>query len=322
MAARVRCSPVLLLFCLLGPPRASDAAEAAAPSIEVPDSLLLFDSGMSAPRQFNPWTAAGLSALLPGGGQLYCSQPLRGGLFLTAEITMGLVAANRLAAYGIEDDEVNRLNAATDRYRSQLRAAQTDSIRNEIAMVYNEYRMATKLARHDRRGAKCSFYHAVGWLSGSYLWNILNALQCSNAFHDDGPRVPARAAWLSAIPALGLGQIYNGSLSKAGMIWTVQTMLIYQSYNYHRLTRNALNGLREAEAVDLFSGYESQWLGRYDEALRKRNMYLWYAIFFYFYGVFDAAVDAHLHDYRRKLRLEPVVDHQAEAVGMNLRIDF
>jgi hypothetical protein len=313
---------LVLAVLLLGGVQTGYATDRAVPSIVIPDSMLRFDGELSAPRRYNPLSAVGLSALLPGAGQLYCSQPLRSGLFLTAEVTMGLVAINRYGVYHQEAENVSHLSATTGWYRRMIRTTPADSLDEGIALAFEDYRIQTMLARHYRDEAKYGMYHSVGWLTGTYLWNILNALECSKHFYDDAPRVPARAAWLSAIPALGLGQLYNGAFSKAGMIWTVQTMLAIQAYNYNRLMTKAIEGQREAAAHEELAAYESRFLGRYDEALRKRNMYLWYGIFFYLYGIFDAAVDAHLHDYRHKIRLEPVVDTNTDAVGMNLRMDF
>jgi hypothetical protein len=51
-------------------------------------------------------------------------------------------------------------------------------------------------------------------------------------------------------------------------------------------------------------------------------MYLWYSFFFYFYGVFDAIVDAHLHDYHKKIRLNPRFDPESDAVGGEVSFEF
>jgi hypothetical protein len=34
-------------------------------------------------------------------------------------------------------------------------------------------------------------------------------------------------------------------------------------------------------------------------------MYLWYLVFFYGYSIFDAVVDAYLHEYPEKMKIEP-----------------
>jgi hypothetical protein len=143
-----------------------------------------------------------------------------------------------------------------------------------------------------------------------YVWNIMDAVARSNHFDDNLPRNPAVAGWLSAVPGLGLGQLYNGSLSKAGMIWMTQTMLGFLAYSNDKL----MNIAREKRAMfvqddtwraDYTESGLSDWGGRYREAFSRRNMYLWYSVFFYLYGVFDAIVDAHLHDYQIRIRFDP-----------------
>jgi hypothetical protein len=52
-------------------------------------------------------------------------------------------------------------------------------------------------------------------------------------------------------------------------------------------------------------GMLSRWSGERGSAFTNRNMYLWYSIFFYFYSVFDAVVDAYLHDYPDRMKIEP-----------------
>jgi hypothetical protein len=51
-------------------------------------------------------------------------------------------------------------------------------------------------------------------------------------------------------------------------------------------------------------------------------MYLWYSILFYFYGILDAVVDAHLHDAGAKMKLEPDLVPQNKQVGLTLTVPF
>jgi hypothetical protein len=309
--------------------------------IAVPDSVLEFDRQMQRPMLYNPIVAGGLSALLPGAGQVYCSgkerasrkwaKRIKGGLFLAANGIAAGVVANRVLAYkaycSVLDDTAKvrsgSLRAANTAINSTARADALDS--------YYRLTMDYEMVRYERRARRYTMYQAIGWNTGLYLFNIMSAVGGSGYFYSDERRNPVAAAWLSAVPALGLGQLYNGSISKAGMIWMVQTMLLNMAYNYNRLMTDCIeqqnmladstnwrHRYKETGAVD----YEENWEGKYDDAFTQRNLYLWYAIFFYLYGIFDAAVDAHLHDYQLKIRMGPAANLKREQFGLCFHVDL
>jgi len=56
---------------------------------------------------------------------------------------------------------------------------------------------------------------------------------------------------------------------------------------------------------------------RRGEAFRNRNMWMWYSVAFYLYGIFDAWVDANLHDARVKMKLEPDLNPQTKEIGLH-----
>ena len=70
----------------------------------------------------------------------------------------------------------------------------------------------------------------------------------------------------------------------------------------------------------LSESYKDEWEFRQNSAFRNRNTYLWYSIFFYIYGILDAVVDAHLHDYREKMKLYP--DLVPANDGAHLQINY
>jgi hypothetical protein len=191
--------------------------------------------------------------------------------------------------------------------------------------------MSAELKRYNRRAAKYNMYQAIGWNIGLYLFNISSAAGYSQYFKNDEPRNPIMAGWLSAVPLLGLGQIYNGSVSKAGIIWMSETMFFYMAYNYNRLLNDCSEKrISMTDTADWrfnyrtvgTTEYEKLWKEEYNSAFKLRNTYLWYGIFFYFYGIFDAVVDAHLHDYNRKIRMEPVWDYKGESIGVSLSLEL
>jgi len=318
-------------------------ADSAGHYISLPASRLALDRQMWRPPVYNPLVAGLLSAVVPGAGQVYCSTRedagkrrgrwIKGGLFLAANGVTAGVTANRVLEYRWRDQVVADTSLAVHQYRSMLDTARDSTQRAMVQAQYEKTSMNYELVRFERRSSRYVMYQSIGWNTGLYLFNILDAVGCSGYFYSSSKKKPVLAAWLSAIPALGLGQFYNGSISKAGMIWMVQTMLLNMAYNYHRLmndcieqqnmladTTNWRSAYRDYPTEQ--TGYGNNWEGKYNEAFRRRNLYLWYAIFFYFYGVFDAVVDAHLHDYQMKIRMEPAFDIEQEKVGVRFAWDF
>jgi hypothetical protein len=270
------------------------------------------------------------SAVLPGAGQVYTGHYVKAGMFLAASVSMGLYANQR---YNYEMD----LKAKADRLEDSV-ALYRDTvwIRPGVAGTTPDtsypgigWQLETDLARFDQKDTRYAVYGGLSWLAGVYYYNLLDALKCSGFLQSDAKKKPALAGWLSAIPGLGLGQIYNGELSKAGMILMVQFNLLYMAYNSNALMKDcenyetALGLMRGAPQNKLFNDkYKDKWESRRDNAFRNRNMYLWYSLLFYFYGIFDAVVDAHLHDSRTKMKLEPDLVPQQKAVGAQVSIQF
>jgi TM2 domain-containing membrane protein YozV len=306
-------------------------------ALALPPPELTVDPLLAGPVRYNPVTAVCLSTIMPGIGQMYCRRRVKGALFLGVEIIWTFYSIDRINRFKYTlqkpvDDFSLLINEHLDslsKYTPDLQVYQKH---------YDNYidaHMGYDLARYRRRTGRYDAYHGIGWMAGLYLWNIWDALDCSNTFVNNTPRNPAVAAWLSAIPFLGLGQIYNGSFSKAGLIWTIHTLLAYMSYNYNRLLNDCITKRHQVESAqsvstetnplyntDIKSWYISRWDEEHDIAFRKRNTYLWYFVLFYFYGVFDAAVDAHLHDYEKKIRLRPELDTKNESVSLKMDVDF
>ncbi|MFP4418670.1 MAG: DUF5683 domain-containing protein [Chitinispirillaceae bacterium] len=313
---------ILLSAVILHTQIASFAQEADTPFVQIPEGIQLYDTAQKMIPRYNPLKALGLSAVLPGAGQAYADAWLRGGVFLSAEIIAILVTVNRLDDLDFYDREVDTYDDLVRDLRDSTQAAPGDSLLRQDLRQLTDDRL---LVRYERRMSRYGLYHAIGWSSGFYIWNLMDALGASNYFKGTEPKSPLVAGWLSAVPGLGLGQLYNRALSKAGMVWTVQTMLGVMAYDYHRLMKKAEDN-REQYLPDGSVRDDPlrvrQWQGRYNDAFTRRNMYLWYSVFFYFYSVFDAVVDAHLHDYPRQIRFEPVVQSSGEKLGFQTVVHF
>lgn len=309
------------------------------------DSTSIDSSGIV--RKKNALVAGMASALLPGAGQLYNRRFVKGGLILGAEALMLTYAKFWINAADQHDRSISIL-------KDQRATLPLDSMNNELLRFFESpspdmdtytdlvgaYNAVVSLdaplvlaldtARYNQIKQYDRAVHAVAWASGIYLYGIMDALDKTGHFRDTRPRNPVVAGWLSAVPALGLGQLYNRSLAKAGLIWMVQGCLGIISYNYNRQMRiceknrerigKQKNGYYRG--YDDLSRYDLYWRDERGEAFQNRNTFLWYSVFFYFYGIFDAVVDAHLHDFDGQMKLEPDLALVNRQVGLKLTFDY
>ena len=297
--------------------------------ISMPQKKLIADPELTSPDKYNPFVSMGLSTILPGAGQVYCRRKVRGSLFLATEVVWALVAVNRYQRYKytMQDNINDYAREIALNYEGMLLSVNDPA---EYTSSYNRYidsQMGYDLAQYRRDNSLYVTYHCIGWASGIYLWNILDALGSSKHFYSTNPKKTATAAWLSAIPFLGLGQMYNGSYAKAGLVLTLHTMLAYMAYNYHELMNDCINKRKRVESTksipdNIKTKYINEWDHEYRTAFKSRNTYLWYFVLFYFFGIFDAVVDAHLHDYRIKIRLEPQIEKNEKSVSLNMCVAF
>jgi TM2 domain-containing membrane protein YozV len=250
-------------------------------------------------KRFNPGISGIASIVLPGAGQFYTGHYVKALFFPALEATFVSMAWfwHENASYFNEKANVDRAWQAWDQTPSDKAA---------------EYGEQALLDRYQAIDSRFSQYNFTGWAIGSHLFNVLNALQASNVFNDDRERNPGTAGLLAAVPGFGLGQFYNGSLSKAGMVIMGQTSLGLMAYNSHRLMNRAttqyarLNDPKaDSLTIRLRNTYSDDWFSYLQRSFTSRNMYLWYSIFFYFYSIFDSVVDAYLHDYPQKMKIAP-----------------
>ncbi len=285
----------------------------------------------------NPVTAAALSALIPGGGQIYTGNYIKSGMFIASEVIIGIVASNRWELKKSFQENSKMMYDSMMLFKDSITLTEK-TVRNKTNTLDSsyidttfhswQYQMNYEYNNFLERDNKYFLYQSFAWMGGLYYWNILDALKNTKYFMDDNPKKPSTAGWLSAIPGLGLGQLYNGELSKAGMVFTVQMNMAFMIYNYNKLVtmcENALSNKRfkvsvqnnDPTAVEL----KGSWESKRNDAFRNRNMWAWYSFAFYFYGIFDAIVDAHLHDAPKKMRLEPDL-LPGKGVGLHCTLKF
>ena len=285
-----------------------------AQSLPSPSSLALEpESSVTASKRMAK--AAVVSGLVPGGAQLLQKRFFMAGTFLAFEAVSGSVAIH----YYRKNHEWLDL-ADTHKANAFAGDAGLDSARS-IEEFF--------LARQSARLSKYRMQNAIALTLGGYLFNVLDAIDGSMV-DEPKSRNPAMAGWLAAIPGMGLGQIYNGKLSKAGLFMTGQLTLGVMAYNNHRLMSRAEDGkarlLKARELSDIgvnaYNEYNNEWDFQRNSAFRKRNTYLWYSLILYFVTIFDAMVDAHLSDYGQKMKVYPDLSWQGKGAQLNLNVNF
>lgn len=258
---------------------------------------------------------AGLSSgILPGTGQFLQRRYFKAGTFLAFEAVSGSVA------YHYYDRNKYWLNMV-DQHKALARASSGfDSV---------SYLEEAFIAKHSAKIADYRMYNALSWVIGGYIYNVLDAIG-GVYLESSKEKDPVVAGWLAAIPVLGLGQLYNGKLSKAGMVFMGQLSLGVMAFNNHRLMLNAekqnarMLRLRDQSDIGLkiYDSYKGDWDFERNSAFRKRNTYLWYSLIFYLVNIFDAVVDAHLSDYSQKMRVYPDIAPKSGGALLNLNVNF
>jgi TM2 domain-containing membrane protein YozV len=274
---------------------------------------------------YSPAIALTSSIIVPGAGQVYTRHYLKAGLFLIAEAGVGLFGYQRFIWKKEVERNADSVAGLSARFGS---GPVVDTVMKDTSYPGVTFRLEADRDRYDATATRYAIYQSISWMAGIYYYNILDAVNATGIFKNDSKKNPAMAGWLSAVPGLGLGQFYNGEISKAGMILMTQFNLGFLAYNYNRLMNECaryevsfVNGTPEYSLFNSMT-FHNDWESRRNEAFRNRNMYLWYSLIFYFYGVLDAVVDAHLHDAGVKMRLEPDLVPQSKQVGMTLTVPF
>jgi TM2 domain-containing membrane protein YozV len=281
-------------------------------------------------KSYNPSLALAASLVIPGAGQVYTGHYIKAGLFFVSEIGVGLFGYQRYLYTVALKKNADSITAIWKTLKDSVAIARSpiDSTKNDTTDVGFFWKLKADSARYEENDTRNVLFQSLAWMVGIYYYNVLDALQCAGVLRDSSKKNPTVAGWLAAIPGLGLGQIYNGELSKAGMILMTQLNLAYVAFNYHM----SMVECEHAEAsVDpnnkpeysLFYGPQrDRWEYRRTNAFRNRNMFLWYSLAFYFYGILDAVVDAHLHDAPLKMKLEPDLTPQSKEIGLKATFAF
>lgn len=266
------------------------------------------------------------SIVLPGSGQFLTGHPVKGvALALAQGIALGMAyTENATYTQWYNEERGRALDSANSLAFGVALLAGDTSLDSAGQVTLRGLQVSLGGARHyasvtegNYRSSRQLRNMELFWAGGVYAYNIMDALEKGMFRQSDTKKSPATAVLLSSLVP-GAGQVYNGSLSKAGMVWMVQGSLGVSALYRHDLMR-----YYETQIANLSSsGPDSAaYAGRLralessrNSARSKRNSFIWYSLGFYFYNVFDALVDAHLHDFEQNMEISLV----PQADGMRI----
>lgn len=183
----------------------------------------------------NPVLPGAASMIVPGAGQCITGHYVKAVFFIALEsIFTGQALYWRSNSAVIERNANNTFNANMKSWKAMDTATRSRSDSISFCEDLN-------LNRHGAMDMRFDSYNFTVWAVGAYIYNVLDAVNSSDYFRNSDPKKPGTAALLAAVPGLGLGQLYNGSISKAGMVMMGQFSLGMMAYNSQRLMTDADN---------------------------------------------------------------------------------
>jgi len=277
--------------------------------------------------QRHPVPAAVLSLVLPGAGQVYNKRKVKGAMVLAGEAIMVGYAINRSNATKNPEKVWNfyrgQAHSLSEQYRNKQLAMPIEEYIDTLAGLY----IKADSVRYNYVRLRTELSYSLCWAGGLYVYACMDAIDKTGWFKNNDKKDPRKAGLLSAIPGLGLGQLYNGELAKAGRTWMVQTALAWLSIRNYSLMKQSERQLDYFQdpaylhsAYTHRESYERFWENKRREHFRDWNTYLWYSIFYYFYNIFEAVADAHLHDFKNQIQLEP--DLQPRDLKLDVTLNF
>jgi hypothetical protein len=274
-------------------------------------------------RLYDPVLTAGESFVIPGLGQVRTGHYVKAGIFVAMD-----------AIFGSMSYFWGQSAAVDEEYAAYYMAGSHFSVTGDSSRLDSAINVEqAHLQHYNAIVARFSAYDFLTWAIGAHIYNVFDAIDRSNHFRDNEERNPTTAFLLALIPGLGLGQVYNGEWSKAGltimgqwglgmMAFNNERLRVIATNNYVRLNTPLADSAADAIRQQVASTYSNSWSGEEFTAFSNRNMFLWYSIAFYGYSLFDAVVDAYLHDYPNKMKIKPDLAVGPKSVRFSLRTDF
>ena len=302
-----------LATCLAAILPASAQGHSGIPEI---DTLPLRDwGGSEVPLSYG--TTIGLSALLPGGGQIYGQHPVRGGFLIGLETLLaGLSVYSSLVDIPRwRDLAKDALDSADILFVQQTlhpeQGADLESRRTKkIAFARERSRLAAQ--QQDLVNSQ------IAWALGLHVYGMLDAAEIAwLSRHRDTENRSVRRAMLYGLLLPGGGQLYNHRYGKFGMLWMTLGASVVSAWSRQEMVDifdRRLKVARVEAPGDVADMEKDRTLYR-----KRRNQYFWGMALFYVYAVLDGMVDASLSDFDAPSRfaLSPAPDGSI-AVAWNI----
>lgn len=287
----------ILPLCALLLAAAAPARSQGRSGIPEIDSLPLRDWGGS-PTPLSYGKAIGLSALVPGGGQIYGGHPVRGGFLIGLETLLGGLAvySNLVDIPRWRDQAGDALDQADELFlRESLfpdSAADLEARRRkQVAFARDRARLAAQ--QQDLANSE------LAWALGLHAYGMLDAAEIAwlSRHRDTEPR-SVRRAMLLGLVFPGGGQLYNHRYGKFGMLWMTIGASVVSAWSRQEMVTLFNRRLRVARSESP-AGSEAITDLEKDRTLyrKRRNQYFWGMALFYVYAVLDGMVDASLADF-------------------------
>jgi hypothetical protein len=237
----------------------------------------------------------GLSAVLPGAGQIYGHHPVRGGFLIGLETLLaGLAIYSELVDVPRWRDQAKVALDSADIYFGR------QSLSPDSAGLF-EARRGKQIAFARDRAQLASQQEdlansQLAWAVGLHLYGILDAAEIAYlSHHRDTKTRSVKRAMLYGLALPGGGQLYNRRYGKFGMLWMTIGASVVSAYSRQDMV-DLLNDRIRVAKLEGASNLEDL---RLDRTLyrKRRNQYFWGMALFYVYAVLDGMVDASLSDF-------------------------
>lgn len=305
---------LILLLLTLSYSQKNTSATTGLPEI---DSLPTYDWDVE--EGGKSYLMGGLYSIFPGGGQYYTGHYIRGGFttaietYLLLEIfqTQPLRTDNQLEAINIQKKQLRSLfQLATPMFYDSIQI-----IKSSIQKIRTSEDALIEI--QDLKNSE------ISWLLGMHLYSVLDTYEdiyTNNNGHDIEKKSALTAIALAALLP-GAGQIYNGSYSKAGLLY----MSLFGSYVSFHSRQNVVDHYLERVQLTRLENNDTQ-NEFYEEKLtffrKKRNQYIWAPLLFYLYSIADAATDALLSDFDNPNHIAMLPYYKYDTPGVFLSFNF
>ena len=243
-------------------------------------------------------TTIGLSALLPGAGQIYGKHPVRGGFLIGMETLLaGLSIYSQAVDIPRWRDQAHQALDSADIWFLK------ESVAPDSASIYEGYRRKKVAFARDRGRLATQQQDLVNsqlaWAIGLHVYGMLDAAEIAwlSRHRETETRSVRRAMWYGLVLPGG-GQLYNHRYGKFGMLWMTIGASVVSAWSRQEMVEVLEKRYKVAYAEDPGGSADLTELKKDQTLFRKRrNQYFWGMALFYVYAVLDGMVDASLSDF-------------------------